>query len=434
MISFDAWKDGRVSPTKHTVKVIEPKPGPKPEPVSKRFIKTLVHPDRSADVSDVRFFAGGSKLFATGYPSGILQVFEISSGKEISRIQSPPGYRGTSEYALVTPDWQTVYVPTERRKVVSFEKDGLKQRRIEYDGELLAWNLADGKQLAALKPSAPDRSVLVGYISPTGDKLITVERPGFNVKEDMPNETELWDLKTRTATALGSGYGMAAFSGDGRRVAVTLFGTTKQDGRMVVTDIPSGRVLFTAKPASKGRGVSWPKFSPDGKTLAVEDSPGRIDQPATLRLYNVEDGKEFAAFHTEGRYPFRDFAFSPDSRRLVAVDYQRKLWVWDAVTGKVERTYVLAGLKFANHISFSPDNKWLAVLGQPEWNEAEVGRDPDPADLPQPRVFLFQMGRSNSPEVVICPYGYCGGLAFSPDGKTLAVGGAGGVHLFALVP
>jgi WD40 repeat protein len=412
--------------------VVEPKPGAKPEPVSKRFIKTLVHPDRAANVSDARFFDAGSKLFAAGYPSGILQVFETTSGKELRRIQSPPGYRGTAQYALVTPDWQTVYVPVERRKVVSLEKDGEKQRRIEYEGELLAWNLADGKQLEGIKPSAQGRGALVGYMSPTGDKLISVECPSHTVGEDSTNQTVLLDLKTRTAKALGSGYGMAAFTGDGLRMAVTLFGTNNGEGRLVVTDLPSGRVLFTAKPTSKDRGFSWPHFSPDGKTLAIEDSPGRIDKPATIRLYDVESGKELCAFNSGGDYPFRDFTFSPDSKHLAAADFKGKLSVWDATTGKADRTYIFAGLKFANTVTFSPDGKWLAALGQPDWNEAEVGREPDPADLPQPRVFLFDAARAGEPEVIVCPHGYCGGLAFSPDGKTFAVGGAGGVHLFSL--
>jgi hypothetical protein len=34
--------------------------------------------------------------------------------------------------------------------------------------------------------------------------------------------------------------------------------------------------------------------------------------------------------------------------------------------------------------------------------------------------------------VLIAPHGYVGGLAFSPDGKKLAFGGAGAVHLFDL--
>jgi len=36
------------------------------------------------------------------------------------------------------------------------------------------------------------------------------------------------------------------------------------------------------------------------------------------------------------------------------------------------------------------------------------------------------------PRVLVAAHGYVGALAFSPDGKTLAFGGAGVVHLFDL--
>jgi WD40 repeat protein len=414
------------------VKVIEPKASAKPEPVSKRFIKTLVHSERTANVTDVRFAPDGSKLFAAGYPSGLVQLFDTKTWKEIRRIQTPPGYRGTAEYALLTPDWQTLYVPVDRRKVVATEKDGKKQRRIEYNGELLAWDVATGKELPAIKPSVPERGVMVGYISPTGDKLVAVEYGSYLLNEEMVKETVLWDLKSQTAELLGKAYGMAAFSGDGRRLAIALFSTPSQESRLFVMDSKSGRELFTVKSVNKGRGLSWPHFSPDGKILAVEDSAGRIDQPATLKLFDGQSGKELASFDSGGKYPFRTFAFSPDSSRLAATDFIGKLWIWNMSTKKEERTYALPGIKLALRVTFSPDSKRLAVLAQPEWSEAEVGSDPDPADIPQPRVFLFELGRESEPEVVMCPHGYCGGLAFSPDGKTLAAGGAGGVHLFDL--
>jgi hypothetical protein len=48
-------------------------------------------------------------------------------------------------------------------------------------------------------------------------------------------------------------------------------------------------------------------------------------------------------------------------------------------------------------------------------------------------VFLFDLTAPGAdPDVLICPHGYLGGLAVSPDGRTLAVGGFGAVHLFDL--
>jgi hypothetical protein len=55
----------------------------------------------------------------------------------------------------------------------------------------------------------------------------------------------------------------------------------------------------------------------------------------------------------------------------------------------------------------------------------------DPQDLVQPRVYLFDLTKPDAePAVLIAPPGLAGGLAWSPDGKTLALGGSGAVHLF----
>jgi WD40 repeat protein len=82
-------------------------------------------------------------------------------------------------------------------------------------------------------------------------------------------------------------------------------------------------------------------------------------------------------------------------------------------------------------VAFSPDSRLLAVNGWPKGNGPEFTDSSDPRDLPQPKIILFDLAKgSGEPEVVICPQGHAGGLAFGPDGKTLAVGGAGAVHLF----
>jgi WD40 repeat protein len=398
--------------------------------VSERFLRTLVHPDRKANVTDVRFFAGGTRLFVAGYPSGVVQVFDTVTGKEFRRIESPPGYRGSANYALPTPEFRTLFVPVERRKVTVFEKDGQRQQRVDYNGELLAWDLANGKALPSLATSAPGRGVVMAYLSPGGNKLVTVERPGYNRGESFADESVLWDMTTRTATSLGKGYSMAAFTRDGRRLAITLFANQAESSKLFVKDLESGRTLFTKEAHSKGRGFSWPAFSPDNRTLAVQDGAGRIDQPATLRLYDMETGNELAAFDSAGKYPFLEMKFSPDGRRLAAADYNGGLTVWDLAARKVERTMVLPG--GARELSFSPGGERLAVLTQPKWERADYSDTPDPADLPQPRVLVFDLARGGEPETLMCPHGYAGGLAFSPDGKTLAAGGAGGVHLFDL--
>jgi hypothetical protein len=175
---------------------------------------------------------------------------------------------------------------------------------------------------------------------------------------------------------------------------------------------------------------SWPKVSPDGKLLAVHLSKDRINLPASLRLWDLTMRKELRSFPSGGDFAFVSYVFSVDSKQLAAADYNGGVHVWDIATGRrvVEKAF---GKEMRlRELTFTPDGR-LAVLGQPKWDEKD--REPAVRDIPQPRVFLFDLANpAAEPEVIVCPHGHMGGLAVSPDGKMLAVGGAGGVHLFAM--
>lgn len=427
-ISFDAWKEGHVAPTTHSCELQIPKKL-KLEPLSPRFVKTLVHPQRTASIASVHFLDNGSKLVASGYPSGVVQVFDLKTGKELRRIETPPGYRGTAQYAVFTPDFGTLYVPVEGRKSTTFFKDGKKHYRHEYNGELRAWDLKSGEPLASLPTSAPGRGVEEARMSPVGDRLVTVERRSFESPAvGSINETLLWDLPSQTAKSLGKAYANAAFSHDGRRLATALFSNEIEPSTLTVINLKTGQQLFMKTSPVKDRGFSWPCFSPDGKFLAVYEGAGRINQPETIHFYDAETGKELGNIKSQGSYPFMPAAFSPDGKRVAASDYEGNVTIFDVSRMQIERTHSLGGLKPGRYVAFSPDSKQLVATARPKVDRLDL--DPDPADTPQTSLFLFDLDRGGEPEILFCPQGYCEGLEFSPDGNLLAVGGTGGVHLF----
>jgi WD40 repeat protein len=425
---FDAWKEGQVTPTTHNVKISKPKAGPQPQPVSSRLVRSLIHPDRTANQVTLKFSPDGTKLFTAGYPSGVLQVWDVVERKELCRIETPPGYRGTSDYAFPAPDLVTVCVTREKSKVVEFERDEKKQRRFEYSGGVTVWDLESGNKLFSLETSAPGRGVLAAYRSPDGDKLVTVERPSYLSSEEVTDQTVLHDLKAKTVTPLADGYGMAAFTPDGQALVLCVFATRTEPSRLKVIDLADKKERFAVTSDTKGRGFSWPVVSPDGKLVAVDDGRGRIDSPATLRLFDLKTGHEAMSFKSGGDYPFMEPVFSPDSRRLVATDYNGGLSVWDLASKKVEQERKFPEMQLV-HPTFAPDGKSLAVFVRPKI----VDRDPDYHEIAQPQVYLFDVtNREKKPDILVCPHGWMGALAFSPDGKTLAAGSAGAVHLFDL--
>jgi WD40 repeat protein len=240
-------------------------------------------------------------------------------------------------------------------------------------------------------------------------------------------KTVLWDTRTATARPLGDGYATVAFTPDSRRFVLATSGS----GVLKLFDAEGTELADFA--ADKGEVFGRPVVSPNGKRLAAYQGKDRIDQPCVLRVCDLSTLKGVAAFQPGGDVPFVTYTISPDSRRLAATDYKGGVHVWDIATGRPVQTKSFGGDLRVSKVVFAPDGRRLAVLGQPKWNPKEFGNEPDPRDLPQPRVSLFDLAApAAEPEVVVCPHGYTGGLAFSPDGRTLAVGGTGAVHLFEM--
>jgi hypothetical protein len=84
-------------------------------------------------------------------------------------------------------------------------------------------------------------------------------------------------------------------------------------------------------------------------------------------------------------------------------------------------------------LAFSPDGRTLAVPWRPKSEmDQDQSRNPDPQDFPQPRVTLFDLTGKAEPRTFVVRHGFTGAVAFSPDGKQLALGSSGGVHLLDL--
>jgi WD40 repeat protein len=430
-ISLDSWPEGLVAPTVHTVSVVRPKTREGPQPVSSRFIRSLVHPERKATVSQVRFSSDGARLFTAGYPSGILQLWEVATGKEIRRINTPPGGRGSSNYVDLTADCSAVYVSQRRWTITRVRKGEDQDVRTDYEGEILVFDTATGEPQPPLKPPA-GYGVLHAFVSPDGRKLLAVEQPSGLRTEQKKNRTVLWDTRTRIGKALDEGYAQSAkFTPDSQRFAVCLNDMREpMSGALKLFDAAGNESVELA--AAKGEILSWPTFSPDGKRLAVQQSKNRISQPAVLRVFDVQARRELAAFKSGGDIAFEDYGFAPDGERIAATDFDNgRVRIWDLATGKPSLDKLISPDLRLGHSAFSPDGRRFTVIGQPKWDRAELGDEPDARELPQPRVYLFDLTKATAePEIIMCPHGYMGGLAFSPNGKMLAVGGAGATHLF----
>lgn len=268
-------------------------------------------------------------------------------------------------------------------------------------------------------------------MSPDGTKLITNEAQSYDPKgaRSVPHTTVFRDLSGNgPPVELATGYAMAAFAPDGKMFALAASDQENGSGQLRLFDALTGKEIAVLTEGPK-HGVFGPVFSPDGKRIAVAEGTSGTAS-ATIKVWDVPSRKELAALVPAEPAKWLRHAFCPDGRFVAASADKGVGYVWDAATGKLALTLRIGEKGLASFVAVSPDGRRAATVGRPELNREDYGRDPDPADLPQPRVVLYDLTTGKPLETLVCPPGIPGRAAFSPDGRTLAVGSYGAVHLF----
>lgn len=387
-------------------------------PVSDRLIRSFRHAAPTARIADVRFTNDG-KLFVAGYPSGMLEFFELRSGRLLKKLETKPGYRGTSDYAFPTPDFQKVYV-TQGQTIPAGEGRPVPVN----SGEIEIYDLAEQKRLDVIPTSVRNAAVQAAYLSRDGKQLISVESVR-NVGQSDNFITVLWNLEDKTPKALVNSYSMAAFSLDNQTIALAVFGKGELKGQFILLDRTTGKEKWSVPAESFQRGFSWPCFLPDGKTLAVLDSEGRIDKPAILKILDAESGKILDSIVSAKDAPFMPPVISPNGKYICVNTYKGGFLLWDVMKRKTALEKEFADRNMMNLQScFSPDSRLLAVT------TSESPKSENARDWPQPVIHIYDTQTRKEVVELVGPPGYCGVLAFSPDGKLLAHGSAGAVHLY----
>lgn len=427
VVSMVGWPDGAVAPLTARVAVTDRITAPA-ERMSPKLARVIPFPDRRRVVEDVRFAPDG-RLFAAEYGSRAVRLFDPISGNELVGFKLPRDISQRHPNSVqATADYNRVHVRYEGPNLINQSPS-----RTACDGEVMVWNLTTGRPLPSIRPTVP-RGIVGMAVSPDGSKMVTVEREGYYLSDSAKEPTVVRDLTAGTMKVLSDQPAGAVFSPDGGALA-TIQGREGSLFRLTVLD-PAKFVERWGSEGGRTFSDPWPVFSPDGKLLVSATANVRDGKFApgsnALRVFDTETGTLRAEF-PEGKIDFFvSKAFSPDGRWLGAMTNKRGLTVWDVATWKPKRMITFDDVQSGRDFAFSPDGSVLAVAASKPWVEDENEPLPNPDDLPHNRVYLFDPATDAPPEVLVGPRGGTGGIAFAPDGRTLAVGGAGGVAIYDL--
>jgi hypothetical protein len=213
------------------------------------------------------------------------------------------------------------------------------------------------------------------------------------------SEVRLWNVETQKVERTFDGhrdmvYGVA-LSRDGKRLA-----TGSYDRRAILWDVDTGKPIHTLE--GHNGAIYDVAFSPDAKLLATASGD------ATVKIWNVGTGERLDTLSQPTKEQF-SATFSPDGELILAGGADNRLRVWTLTSRDKPATNAINYVRYAHegpviNVLYSPDGTLLATVGD--------DRTIKLWDLDSfTQIHVFPVQPDSTPAV-----------AFSPDGRQLAVG------------
>ena len=357
--------------------------------------------EHTNQVQAVAFTTDG-KLMASGSADGAVILVEIASRRLVATIRDHTNQTvalafskddkllasGSADTTVKLWDTNsrliiaTLRGHTNSITTVAFAPGGKTLASGSVDGTVKFWDVQSHEWVATLNPQSG--AVWRLNFSPDG-KLLALGGQHTMV--------ELWDTASRQKLATLPGHTAwvfaIAFSPDGKTLA-----TGSGDSTVKLWDVES-RLPITTLNGHSGW-VNSVMFAPNGRTLAS----GSADW--SVKLWRVDTRKEVFTFQGHAG-PVQSVAFSRDGEILASGSWDHTVKLW-ASTSFSENPTVLQQLSYVNGVGFSPDGK-LVVSG----------------DANNKMVTLWDVATGRKLTNFVDSVNRVWGVAFLPDGKTLAV-------------
>jgi WD40 repeat protein len=273
---------------------------------------------------------------------------------QVARLQE----RSPGEIATLKLGWN------QEANFVALSPDGRLLASAGYSSDIRIWDVTTARRLYTLK----------GHSA----RAITFSPDGKLLASSAGSVVRLWDVQSgkqqvKLEIPIDSGIdliNLLAFRPDGKKLVGAGTGTAsfKQGTVLISWDTGTGKVTESDKLDNDEPGHRlW--LSADGGALArLVSARGDRGGPYFLRVRDLASKKEFDISSKE---PFSDDRFvaalSPDGKAAAIGNV-----LWDVTTGKQLVALRTESLKGIRHLSFSPDGKFVAAIGDWE-NRTSIG-------------------------------------------------------------
>jgi len=376
--------------------------------------------DRATFVSSVAIAPDGSWL-ATGGNDGSVRMWDAATGRPRDAVLSDhTGAMTTVRSVSIAPNGRWIAtnngdgsvriwdLTVDRRTPsfgrsagavasVAFVPDGTRLITIDADRSVQVWDPRHHRQLVTLTEAYSVRSMAA---APDGSWLATTSGD---------RSVRIWSLDTgRELDVLHDPHRMVrsvAVAPNGRRLA------TGSDGLVRIWDAATGQPRLALTDATGAGSIAAVAFAPDSSWVAGGGGDGAV------RVWDVATGRRITVLSDRGGIlpPVRSVAVAPDGTWLATTSGDGSARIWDTAGRRrpITLTDHSGEVVAVSSLAIAPDGSRLATT-----SGDRAVRIWDPAT-----------GCVTAMMRVERPGNAC---AWGPDGRTVVVGGAGGLYSFTI--
>jgi len=332
----------------------------------------------------VVFLADGKQVLVGGV-SGQITLWDVESK---SLIRTFEGHTSAAFGFDLNPD---------RTRFISGSNDNTAR----------IWDLATGETLMVLEmPNdeelSDERGVTGVRFLPDNQRVVTGDFGGF---------LYLWDITTgeilREYEDVKAPVAAIDVSDDGEFL---LMSTTSGEAYINLYDVESGKVLRSY--FGHTIGIYGLDFSPDGKTIASASVDG------TAAIWDLEVPGMVYKVDLPASGSGSEIAMHPDGKSFFEAGFDGIIRMRDVATGQIIRTFDDNAGRWCVSLGVSPDGRYL-ISG--DYVTSELNEEQN--------AYLWDIRTGELLRTFDQNNGYIFAIAFSPDGKNVAIGEAFGKRI-----